>query len=169
MSKRLLLLSLLLTATLLLGGCQRENGTDQTGQAAGMSLPDAPLTTLYFCERASYYERVQGYEFRVEDGRQTACFHMANEDEPYCVPVDQAWVDTLTGYISQYGMMAWDGFSGSAPDLLDGTHFEAAFAFADGTAVRASGYGTFPENYGDAASAMDEHFIHLLPEDMRDW
>ena len=41
--------------------------------------------------------------------------------------------------------------------------------FADGTSVHASGYGCFPNNYGDASDAIDAHFMQLLPEDMRDW
>ena len=89
--------------------------------------------------------------------------------EPLPVPVDEAWVDTLTGFISQYGMLAWDGFSGSDSTLLDGTHFDVSFSYADGTAVHASGYGKFPSGYGDASNAIDAHFIQLLPEDMRDW
>ena len=112
---------------------------------------------------------MQGYTFLAGEGKYTAYFHMANEDEPYPVPVDQAWVDTLTGFIRQYDMMAWDGFSGSTTELLDGTQFDAAFTFADGTSVHASGYGCFPNNYGDASDAIDAHFMQLLPEDMRDW
>ena len=108
-------------------------------------------------------------EFRTEEGRHTAYFYMANEEEPYPVAVDQAWVDTLNGFITQYDMVGWDGFSGSATGLLDGTHFLAEFSFADGTSMRASGYGRFPVNYGDASAAIDAHFMQLLPEDMRDW
>jgi hypothetical protein len=66
-------------------------------------------------------------------------------------------------------MMRWDGFHGSDSMLLDGTQFSIDFAFADGTAVHAGGYGSFPENYGDASRAIDAHFLQLLPEDMRDW
>ena len=160
MKKRAVLLCLLLGAVFLLGGCQK---------AAPDVKPLSALTYLSFSESSSYFKRVQGYEFRAENGKTTAYFYMANEEEPYPVPVDQAWVDTLGGFIHQYGMMAWDGFSGSAPGLLDGTQFDVAFTFADGTAVHAGGYGQFPGGYGEASDAIDAHFMQLLPEDMRDW
>ena len=160
MKKLAVLLCLLLGAVFLLGGCQK---------AAPDVKPLSALTYLSFSESSSYFKRVQGYEFRAEDGKTTAYFYMANEEEPYPVPVDQAWVDTLNGFIGQYGMMGWDGFRGSDSMLLDGTQFSISFTFADGTAVRAGGYGRFPENYGDASRAIDAHFLQLLPEDMRDW
>ena len=133
------------------------------------AMPDAALTFFSFSESSSYFKRVQGYEYRLKEGNSAAHFLMANEEAAYPVPVDQAWVDTLTGFIRQYDMMAWDGFSGSTTELLDGTQFDAAFTFADGTSVHASGYGCFPNNYGDASDAIDAHFMQLLPEDMRDW
>lgn len=164
MFKRSLLLCVFLGATLILGGCQR-----LPDKAAPPSVPSSTLTSLYFSENGSYFKRVQGFEFRTEEGRHTAYFYMANEEEPYPVAVDQAWVDTLNGFITQYDMVGWDGFSGSATGLLDGTHFLAEFSFADGTSMRASGYGRFPVNYGDASAAIDAHFMQLLPQDMRDW
>ena len=160
MKKLAVLVCLLLGAVFLLNGCQK---------AAPDVKPPSALTYLSFSESSSYFKRVQGYEFRAEDGKTTAYFYMANEEEPYPVPVDQAWVDTLGGFISHYEMMSWNGFSGSAPGLLDGTQFDVAFTFADGTAVHASGYGRFPEGYGEASDAIDAHFMQLLPEDMRDW
>ena len=152
---------------LLLSGCQSGNTTPP--EPTSKPMPDAPLISLSFSESHSYYARVQGYEFRAEDDQYTVYFEMANEEEPYPVAVDQAWVDTLTSFIRQYDMMVWDGFSGSDSMLLDGTHFSVSFSFQDGTTVNASGYGRFPMNYGDASAAIEAHFLQLLPEDMRDW
>ena len=167
MRRRMLLLCLFLAVLLGLCACQQ---TQPAPEGAGTSQ-DAPaaLRSLSFSESGSYFKRVQGYTFLAGDGQYTAYFHMANEDEPYPVPVDQAWVDTLAGFIAQYGMLGWDGFHGSDSMLLDGTQFSIDFAFADGTTVQASGYGRFPANYGDASAAIDAHFLQLLPEDMRDW
>jgi len=153
----------LLAAVLLL--CGHQYAPDD----GGIPVPDVPLTFLSFNESSSYFKRVQSYECRMEDGAYTAVFWMANEEEPYAVPVDQAWVDTLTGFIHQYDMMDWDGFHGSNAMLLDGTSFSVHFTFADETSVSASGYGDFPRNYGDASRAIDAHFMQLLPEDMRGW
>ena len=170
MYRRFMWLFLLLAAPMLLGGCRYLPDKGKAPRpSASPPVAASALTTLSFRESASYFKRVQEYEFRAENGQYTAYFHMANEDEPYPVPVDQAWVDTLAGFISQYGMMGWDGFHGSDSMLMDGTQFSIDFTFADGTTVRASGYGRFPENYGDASCAIDAHFLQLLPEDMRDW
>ena len=165
---------ILLILLLLLSGCRYLPGNGKAPQPSSSPpdpppVPSSPLITLSFSESASYFKRVQGYEFRAEDGKYTAYFYIANEDEPYPVPVDQAWVDTLNGFIGQYGMMSWDGFRSSDSMLLDGTQFSISFTFADGTAVHAGGYGRFPENYGDASQAIDAHFLQLLPEDMRTW
>jgi hypothetical protein len=167
MNKRAVLLCFLLGVALVLCGCHAPAPDGSPPAAQGSA--DAALTYLFFSEGNSYFKRVQGYEFRAEEGKTTAYFHMANEEELYPVPVDQAWVDTLSGFISRYGMMDWDGFSGSAPGLLDGTHFSTEFSFAGGDVVHAGGYGRFPAGYGEASAAIDAHFMQLLPEDMRDW
>lgn len=173
MPKRVFLLWMLLGAAFLLCACGQPSG----GTAAPSPTPtqvqgtkkDLHLSYLYFSERGSYFKRVQGYEFRLEDGKPTACFYMANEEELYPVAVDQAWVDQLNGFITEYNMLAWNGFSGSSPGLLDGTQFDTEFTLTDGTNVKASGYGDFPEGYGGASKAIDAHFLQLLPQDMRDW
>ena len=174
MYRRFIWLLLLLAALLLLSSCRNLTGNGKAPQPSSSPpdpppVPSSPLITLSFSESASYFKRVQGYEFRSEDGKHTAYFYMANEDEPYPIPVDQAWVDTLTDFIRQYDMMAWDGFRGSDSMLLDGTQFSISFTCANGTAVHASGYGRFPSDYGDASAAIEAHFLQLLPEDMRTW
>lgn len=167
MKRRAVLLCLLLGAMLLLSGCQKPVPDEKP--PSEQSAPDAALTLFYFSESSSYVKPVQGYEFRAEDGQTAAYFYMSNEEEPYPVQVDQAWVDTLTGFISQYGMMAWDGFIGSATGLLDGTQFYVEFTLSDGTSVKAGGYGDFPDGYGGAAEAIDAHFMQLLPKDLLPW
>ena len=173
MLKRLFLLGILFGSALLLCACQHlpSGTTDPASTSIPTTAPvsNTPLSCLYFSESNSYFKRVQGYEYRAEDGKHTAYFHMANEEELYPVLVDQVWVDTLNSYITQYGMMGWDGFSGSATGLLDGTQFYVEFTLSDGTNVKASGYGDFPDGYGGASKAIDAHFLQLLPEDMRDW
>ena len=173
MPKRLFLLGILFGSALLLCACQHlpSGTTDPAPTSIPTTAPvsGTPLSYLYFSESNSYFKRVQGYEYRVEDGKHTACFHMANEEELYLVPVDQVWVDTLNSFITQYGMMGWDGFSGSATRLLDGTQFYVEFTLTDETYVKAGGYGDFPDGYGGASEAIDAHFLQLLPEDMRDW
>ena len=173
MPKRLFLLCMLFGAALMLCACRHwpDNTTDPapTGTPTTAPASGAPLSYLYFSESNSYFKRVQGYEYRAEDGKHTAYFHMAHEEELYPVLVDQVWVDTLNSFITQYSMTRWNGFSGSAAGLLDGTQFYVEFTLSDGTNVKAGGYGDFPDGYGGASQAIDAHFLQLLPEDMRDW
>ena len=156
MLKRLCAAGLLLAAVLCLAGCRYLPGQTAAPSPTPNPTPAARLTSLYFSEGGSYFKRVQGYEFRAEGDRYTAYFY-------------QAWVDTLNGFIVQYGIVGWNGFSGSSPGLLDGTQFSIDFTLDDGTQVQAGGYGSFPAGYGDASAAIDAHFMQLLPEDMRDW
>ena len=161
MNKHAVLLCLLLGASIMLCSCQQERPS--------RPVPEAALTYLSFSESSSYFKRVQSYEFRMEEGEAIVFFWLGNEEEPYPIPVDQAWVNSLKGLIGQHSLMNWDGFSGSASGLLDGTRFDMNFSFSDGTAVHASGYGKFPDGYSEAASAIDVHFMQLLPKEMRDW
>ena len=69
----LLLLPIILITTILRGSCQYFQPVSPQPP-----LPDSPLSYLYFSESDSYYKRVQGYEFRAEDGKLTAYFYMAN-------------------------------------------------------------------------------------------
>ena len=181
MGKRLLLFVVLLFSALCLSGCSKfpklpdflhkptETPAPVISTRVPLPLSNSPLTYLYYSESSSYFKRVQGYEYRAEDGKHTAYFHMAHEEELYPVPVDQVWVDTLNSFITQYNMTRWNGFSGSAAGLLDGTQFYVEFTLSDGTNVKAGGYGDFPDGYGGASQAIDAHFLQLLPEDMRDW
>lgn len=162
MKRRAILLCFLSAVLMLMQGCHKPAPNPP-------AMPDAALTFFSFSESSSYFKRVQGYEYRLKEGNSAAHFLMANEEAAYPVPVDQAWVDTLTGFIRQYDMMAWDGFQGSDSMLLDGTQFRLNFAFADGTSVHASGYGRFPKGYSEASSAIEAHFMQLLPQNMRTW
>ena len=160
MNKRMILLCFFMGAAFLLCGCQSHPPNEKT-----YKIPEASLTLFSFSESSSYVKPVQSYEYRAEEGNNIVYFSLSYEDEPMPVPVDQAWVDALKAIIRQYDMMSWDGFRGSDSMLLDGTHFYISFAFSDGTSVQASGYGMFPQGFGDASSALDAHFMQLLPED----
>lgn len=161
MRRRIRLSFLLLLSALFLCACHRPAGNT--------ALPDAPLTLLSMRESSAVKERVQGYTFRMEDGQGSVSFHLAGEDDPWVTPVAPPWVDTLTGLIIEHGLLAWDGFHGTAGGLQDGTQFSLRLAFGDGTTVQASGYGAFPPGYREAADAIQAHFLQLLPEALRDW
>ena len=174
MKTRLFLPLVLLCVAICLSGCQllRLGGLlpepTEPPSVGPLPLPGY-LVYLSFSERSSYFKRVQGYDFRAEDGANTAYFWMANEDEPYPVPVDDAWVEALTNIVLGNNMILWDGFSESDSMLLDGTHFSITLEFSDGTTVNANGYGCFPAYYGNASEAIAALFLQLLPEDMWDW
>ena len=181
MFKRIILLCLFACAVLFLCGYQftprvsKKPGNlpvaiqaTATPQLMPKELP-GELTTFFFIESSSYLKRVQSYEFLITNGMPAVHFWFANEDEPYEIAVDQPWIDALTDILRQYSMMSWNGFTGTAAGLLDGTQFSLAFTLSDGTSVRASGYGKFPPDYRTATSLINAHFLQLLPADLIDW
>lgn len=171
MKKRSIFLVVVMGAVLLLGGClpQGKKAPDPAGAPSSMPVSASSLTYFYMSESSSYFKRVQGFEFRAENGANTAFFQMANEEEPYPVPVDEAWVKQLEEIVRENNMASWNGFSQSDSTLLDGTHFFVELIFSDGSCVSASGYGRFPAGYGEASEAINTLFMQLLPEEMRDW
>ena len=182
MKKRTLLLLLLLCVAISLSGCALIRRLPPLGglipdptdkPIRGPYIEPLPLpgdiVSLSFSESHSYHTRVQGYDYREEDGKHTAYFWLANEYDPYPVPVEDVWVDQLQDIVQAYNVILWDGFKGSDSMLLDGDSFSFSLAFSDGTTVNASGYGSFPSGYGDASAEIKEHFMQLLPEDMRTW
>lgn len=182
MHKRIILMLLVVSLTGLLCGCRLlellppmggliPEPTEEpiTGPCIGPLPLPGYLVSLSFSESHSYRTRVQGYDFREEDGKYTAYFWLADEEEPYPVPVDEVWVDQLQDIVYAYNVILWDGFNGSDSVLLDGDSFSISLTFSDGTTVSARGYGSFPAGYGDVSGKIEAHFLQLLPEDLRSW
>lgn len=168
------LLCLILMLTLLFAGCTK--GVDSPAVPPAPEASRAPaalpgeLVSLSFSETHSWYSRVQGYEFSAEGGAYTAGIWLADDSEkPYLVPVDKAWAEKLEDILARYDTLQWDGFHGNDKMLLDGTSFGIMYTLSDGTSVTAGGYGKFPKGYGGAAAEIDEMFLRLLPEELRDW
>ena len=69
MYRRFIWLLLLLAVLLLLGGCRDlpEAIKLPVLNPSPPSMPALPLITLSFSESASYFKRIQGYEFRAEN------------------------------------------------------------------------------------------------------
>ena len=81
MYRRFIWLLLLLAALLFLSGCRHLPGNGKAPQpSSSPPMPSSPLVTLSFNESASYFKRIQGYEFRSENGKHTAYFYMANAE-----------------------------------------------------------------------------------------
>ena len=178
MKTRLFLPLVLLCVAICLSGCQllqfggllpEPTEPPSVSPCVGPLPLPGHLVSFSFSESHSYRTRVQGYDYREEDGKHTAYFWLTDEEEPYAVPVDEAWVDQLQNIVYANNVIQWDGFSESDTTLLDGTHFSITLEFSDGTTVNANGYGSFPAYYGNVSKALDALFLQLLPEDMRDW
>jgi len=99
--KRTLLLLLLLCVAISLSGCALIRRLPPLGglipdptdkPIRGPYIEPLPLpgdiVSLSFSESHSYHTRVQGYDYREEDGKHTAYFWLANEYDPYPVPVE---------------------------------------------------------------------------------
>ena len=75
-------------------------------------------------------------------------------DEDRVGSISREEVDALCAVIEKYDLVAWDGFSGSTPFVLDGEGFLLEFTLTDGTTVRAAGDNAFPPDYFNAMGEL---------------
>lgn len=58
------------------------------------------------------------------------------------------------------GVMGWDGFCGEHPkDVLDGVMFEFSVTVNDGREIKAQGFESFPQGYGELVKALDQMLL----------
>ncbi len=65
-------------------------------------------------------------------------------------------IEKLIGILDTYNVYAWDGFSESNPDVLDGEFFSFRVIFSDGEVISAQGDNAFPPDYFRAAGEIEQ-------------
>ena len=74
-------------------------------------------------------------------------------------PCDEAFLEKLLALLTEYKVSAWDGFSVSNPNVLDGTSFSLSVGFREEEKnISAHGYMSFPPRYRDFRDALGELF-----------
>ncbi len=131
-------------------------------------LSAAELQSFDFSTTGTYMNA--GVEYEVKDeldreenptGRKLIVYKedaVAYEDAKV-VPCDEAFLEKLNALIQEYGVAAWNGFSMSDPNVLDGTSFGLFVGFKDRSQnISAHGYMSFPPRYRDFRDALEELF-----------
>ena len=106
----------------------------------------AELETLEFWERGSYIQPISRTCLtRTPEGTRV-------ELELYH---EEVYQEQARAILEEYGVGGWAGFSGHAPNVLDGKSFRLEATLTDGTRIEAHGENRFPPNYRDVMSALD--------------
>ena len=72
---------------------------------------------------------------------------------------DPVFLEKLLALLEEYKVSAWDGFSVSNPNVLDGTSFSLSVGFKEKEKnISAHGYMSFPPHYRDFRDALDVLF-----------
>ena len=72
---------------------------------------------------------------------------------------DEAFLEKLLALLEEYQVSAWDGFSMSDPNVLDGSSFAISVRFKEKEkSISARGYMSFPPHYRDVRDALEELF-----------
>ncbi len=80
---------------------------------------------------------------------------------------DQDLYDRIATLLWENRVDRWDGFSGSAKNVLDGTMFSFCAELSDGGSIRADGSNMFPKSYGAFTKAFTELFRYGRVEEVR--
>ena len=131
-------------------------------------LSAAELQSFVFSTTGTYMNAGVTYEVKDEldreenpTGRKLIVYKedaVAYEDAKV-VPCDEAFLEKLNALIQEYGVAAWNGFSMSDPNVLDGTSFGLYIAYRDRSQnISAHGYMPFPPRYRDFRDALEELF-----------
>ena len=72
----------------------------------------------------------------------------------YRIEGDEAFYEEMKALASECGVVKWDGFSKSNPNVLDGSSFSFSAELSDGRALSARGSNSFPKGFGDFTQAL---------------
>lgn len=77
------------------------------------------------------------------------------------LPVSDEEMEALSALIAALELSGWNGFDETDTGALDGERFSLRAAFADGSALTASGSNRFPADYAEKTAHI-EAFFHAL-------
>ena len=98
------------------------------------------------------------YEINLKEDKYIAIIKPYGEPEEntreYELPKEK--VKELEKTLSNLKVAGWDGFHGNDKYVLDGDSFSFSLRYGDNESISASGYMSWPENYGDVISYISE-------------
>ena len=78
------------------------------------------------------------------------------EEEFFDYPVDKETLDKARTVLENYNVASWAGFRGRDPNALDGYSMRLQVEFVDGSRIEASGENSFPKNFNEVFSELDD-------------
>ena len=111
-----------------------------------------PVFTRFWFTRGGYLPP-DSYEVFTVDGDWYLC---RNEGPSW--KIDDEYAEAVDAMIRDWNVLAWDGFKGSDPDVLDGEGFALQIEKTDGTKIYASGENYFPDGYYGVTTELDRLF-----------
>ncbi len=124
---------------------------DAGGGGSCPSRKDA-LKSFSFGETGMMMGRYPGYEIyrrMEENGPAMVLEREVGQDKAGCLMTDAELKD-FEKLLAELKIAGWDGFSGHARGVLDGTSFSLHVHYRDGRSVTAGGHMRFPGGYRDS-------------------
>ena len=78
------------------------------------------------------------------------------EEEFFDYPVVAEILDKARTILENYDVASWAGFCGRDPNALDGYSMKFQAEFVDGSRIETSGENSFPENFNEVFSELDD-------------
>ena len=130
------------------------------------AAPRQGLKSLHFSEGGMSYDSHIRYHVRTRREAGRDVFHLMHKRGPDVrgCPMSDEDVAALEALLVRLEVSRWNGFSGNAPGVLDGTDFGLSFAYTDGREVSARGSNRFPDGYRAVRDELIAFFDALLEQ-----
>lgn len=118
-------------------------------------------------------EGLKSLEFGYSDGRRiNAVYKIDSDSAGYVVTIQKGFSDEnlptftataqqiadLEQILNSYEVGQWDGFKRFALNVRDGINFHLYICLKNGKCIHASGYESYPKNYKEVKTALEEWF-----------
>lgn len=134
------------------------------GSTLAAPVEETPeVVSFSFSRSGSSCEQARSYRMeKTERG----CFVWIELYYTYTIvlPLNDGDVQAFSALTEELELSAWDGFSGTDADVLDGESFSMSVSFADGSVISAGGTNCFPERYYENKEKLEEFFFSLIKE-----
>ena len=128
---------------------------------------DEPIQSIhhfYFHYSVGYaYLANVNYEINIEDEKYIASIKLVGveEDDATKVELSDEDLQKFMDILNKYHIGRWDGFQKSDKMVLDGDSFSLGLRTLENREVYASGYESYPKNYGSVKGELDAYFQAL--------
>ena len=84
-----------------------------------------------------------------------------SEEETKVIEIDSKTLDKIIDLLNEYNVSSWNNFHKFDKNVLDGDSFSFNLTTQDDKRIEASGYMTYPKDYGKVCGSLDTIFMEL--------